>query len=173
MRPCLHRHFLRVEKQPFPKRRFRTRKHRDSISAPRLVIPLPGANVAAGPLPAVKVGPRCGFGKNHPRLRPAVFSPKTLRREPLRGHARASGNDKPFPERIMMKTDKKKRLLRRIITLATLALLFAYLHSHAIPPVAAVLAIICGRGLLRYMLAVASLLLTAAFIFVILGFIIY
>lgn len=73
----------------------------------------------------------------------------------------------------MMKIDNKKHLVGRILTLGLLALVFGYLHSQGLSPVAAALVLIGCRSLFRFVYAIVSFLLTAALIIAILGFIIY
>ena len=73
----------------------------------------------------------------------------------------------------MMRINNKKYLAGRLLALGLLALLFGYLHSRGLSPVSAALVLICGRSVFRFLYAVASFLLTVAFIIAILGFVIY
>lgn len=73
----------------------------------------------------------------------------------------------------MMRTDNKKHLVGRILAFGLLALVFGYLHSRGLSPVAAALVLIGCRGLFRFLYAVVSFLLTAALIAAIFAFIIF
>lgn len=73
----------------------------------------------------------------------------------------------------MINMNNRRRFIGRILGLGVLGIAFGYLYSRGLSPVAAVLVLICCRGLFRFLYAVVSFILTAALIIAILGFIIY
>ena len=73
----------------------------------------------------------------------------------------------------MMRIDNKKHLVSRILAFGLLALVFGYLHSRGLSPVAAATVLIGCLKLFRFLYAVVSFFLTAAFIAAIFAFIIF
>lgn len=73
----------------------------------------------------------------------------------------------------MMRTDNKTHFVGRLLAFGLSVLVFGYLHSRGLSPVAAAFVLIGCRGLFRFLYAVVSFLLTAALIAAIFAFIIF
>jgi len=73
----------------------------------------------------------------------------------------------------MINMNNRRRFVGRILGLGVFGIAFGYFYSRGLSPAEAALALICCRGLFRFLYAVVSFLLTTALIITILGFIIY
>lgn len=77
------------------------------------------------------------------------------------------------PDKLMIQVANKKRFFSRILGFLLLGLLLWYLHTRGLSPVCIALALVYFRGFFRVLYVVASFLVTAALLFVILSFLIY
>ena len=119
-----------------------------------------------------------GFGKNHPRCAP-VFFPKTLPVEADCKKAPETGNGIPAKHMKIMKTKERIRKIadsrwaRTLALAVTAAIIFSWLYSHGISPVWTAVAIICFRGLFRFLYRIACFLVALAIILCILSFLVF
>lgn len=69
--------------------------------------------------------------------------------------------------------DKQKSLIKWIAIVILLALVFTFLHKHGVSPVWAAVAIVCLKGVFKFIYVIASCLVTLAIIVAILSFLIF
>lgn len=74
---------------------------------------------------------------------------------------------------IKITADKKKSIIKRIAIVILLALVFTFLYRHGVSLVWAAVAIVCLKGLFRFIYVIASCLVTLAIIVAILSFLIF
>lgn len=124
-----------------------------------------------------KVGP-CGFREksSSPVLR--YFPRKTLPVEAACTTAPETGNDIPIKHEDMKAKEKIRKIAgnrwARTAALAlTAAIAFSWLYSHGISPVWTAVAIVCFRGLFRFLYRIACILVAFAIILCILSFLVF
>ena len=111
--------------------------------------------------------------------RAAVFFPKTLPVEADCKKAPETGNGIPAKHMKIMKAKERIRKIAdsrwaRTLALAVIAaIIFSWLYSHGISPVWTAVAIICFRGLFRFLYRIACFLVALAIILCILGFLVF
>lgn len=74
---------------------------------------------------------------------------------------------------IRITTEKKKSIIKWIATAIGLALVFTFLYKHGVSPVWAAVAIVCLKGVFKFIYVIASCLVTLAIIIAILSFLIF
>lgn len=70
-------------------------------------------------------------------------------------------------------TEKKKSIVKWIAIIILSALVFTFLYKHGISPVWAAVAIVCLKGVFKFIYVIASCLVTLAIIIAILSFLIF
>lgn len=70
-------------------------------------------------------------------------------------------------------TDKKKSIIKWLAIVILLALVFTFLYRHGVSPVWAAVAIVCLKGVFKFIYVIASCLVTLAIIIGILSFLIF
>ena len=123
-----------------------------------------------------KVGP-CGFREksSSPVLR--YFPRKTLPVEAVCTTAPETGNGIPIKHEDYESERKNQENSRQQVGTAALALTaaiaFSWLYSHGISPVWTAVAIVCFRGLFRFLYRIACILVALAIILCILSFLVF
>lgn len=90
-----------------------------------------------------------------------------------------TGNGIPAKHMKIMKTKERIRKIadsrwaRTLALAVTAAIIFSWLYSHGISPVWTAVAIICFRGLFRFLYRIACFLVTLAIILCILSFLVF
>ena len=130
------------------------------------------------PVSTGKVKPY-GFREKSSSPEAPVFSPKTLPVEADCKTAHETGNGIPAKHMKIMKATERIRKIAagrwaRTIALAiTAAIVFSWLYSHGISPVWTAVAIICFKGLFRFLYRIACFLVALAIILCILSFLVF
>lgn len=105
--------------------------------------------------------------------------PKTLPVEADCKKAPETGNGIPAKHMKIMKTKERIRKIadsrwaRTLALAVTAAIIFSWLYSHGISPVWTAVAIICFRGLFRFLYRIACFLMALAIILCILSFLVF
>ncbi len=108
-----------------------------------------------------------------------VFFPKTLPVEADCKKAPETGNGIPAKQMKIMKAKERIRKIadsrwaRTLALAVTAAIIFSWLYSHGISPVWTAVAIICFRGLFRFLYRIACFLVALAIILCILSFLVF
>lgn len=90
-----------------------------------------------------------------------------------------TGNGIPTKHMKIMKTKERIRKIadsrwaRTLALAVTAAIIFSWLYSHGISPVWTAVAIICFRGLFRFLYRIACFIVTLAIILCILSFLVF
>ena len=117
-----------------------------------------------------------GFWEKSSSPEAPVFFPKTLPVEADCKKAPETGNGIPAKHMKIMKTKERIRKIadsrwaRTLALAVTAAIIFSWLYSHGISPVWTAVAIICFRGLFRFLYRIACFLVALAIILCILSF---
>ena len=121
----------------------------------------------------------CDFRKKSSSPEAPVFFPKTLPVEADCKKAPETGNGIPAKQMKIMKAKERIRKIadsrwaRTLALAVTAAIIFSWLYSHGISPVWTAVAIICFRGLFRFLYRIACFLVALAIILCILSFLVF